>query len=481
MASVRPSAPPGALKAELSPEEDFILTRIDRRRSVREIAEMSGLSEEYVAHVVNGLVERGALEHAPPDEPPSRAALPADESGAYTYQALDQALPEDAPTAALGDLGLPELIPLGPVTVPPQHIPGEADTTARLVPLDENGNPLEDEGQWGDQYDGALPEPEYLGPVDDSEGQPLSNEDAQRYAEAFASADGSESESSDSSEQSSTQDQFGVVEIPSQSDYPPEDQPEPLPEEEEAPKEKEPEGAEKADDEKNYRKIFESKYHKLAPDVRAGLAAKATGPDLSALCLDPDPKVIAAVMTNALFGLAHARLIAFYHRTPSGLDHVATQPQLIRDGLVFRRLIRNPQLGQATLRRILQPKRLIEIYKAAIDRELPELSRQGARGLLRSKFAAQSNPEERAELLVNTEARCLIVMTGNTIDARTTQILCGRQTYSALFVQNVARFPAAPPALLAHLAKIPFVKRNAALKKVLMQHPNMPGDVKRGM
>jgi hypothetical protein len=472
MASVRPSAPPGAPNAELTPEEDFVLARIDRRRSVREIAQMSGMPEERVSNIVNGLVARGALEHAPPEEPPSRAALPADESGAYTYQALGEPLAEDAPTVSYeGDLGLPELIPLGPVTVPP-----EADTTARLIPLDENGNPIAEE-QWGQHYeDQALPEPEYLGAVDENESQPVSNEDAQRYAEAFAKA-------SDSAEPGSMQEEFGVVTIPSQSDYP-EEQPEPLPAEAEAPKEEkepEPEGAEKADEEKNYRKIFETKYHKLAPDVRAGLAKTAIGPDLSALCLDPDPKVIASVMTNATFGLAHARLIAFYHRTPSGLDHVATQPQLVRDGLVFRRLIRNPQLGQATLRRILQPKRLVEIYKAAIDHELPELSRQGARGLLRSKFAAQSNPEERAELLINTEARCLVVMTGNTIDARTTQILCGRQTYSALFVQNVARFPAAPPALLAHLAKIPFVKRNAALKKVLMQHPNMPGDVKRSM
>jgi hypothetical protein len=475
MASVRPSTPPGA-PAALTPEEDFVLARIDRRRSVREIAQMSGMPEERVSNIVSGLVARGALEHAPPEEPPSRAALPADESGAYTYQALGEPLPEDAPTVSYeGDLGLPELIPLGPPSAAPAPL-GDADTTARLAPLDENGYVRDDgdAGQWGDQYGEPLPEPEYLGPADGEE--PVSNDDAQRYAEAFATA------KSDSTQPGSMQDEFGVVEIPSQSDYP-EENVEPLPADTAAKEEKEPEpeGAEKADDEKNYRKIFETKYHKLTPDVRAGLAKTAIGPDLSALCLDPDPKVIASVMTNSTFGLAHARLIAFYHRTPSGLDHVATQPQLIRDGLVFRRLIRNPQLGQSTLRRILQPKRLVEIYKAAIDHELPELSRQGARGLLRSKFAAQSNPEERAELLINTEARCLTVMTGNTIDARTTQILCGRQTYSALFVQNVARFPAAPPALLAHLAKIPFVKRNAALKKVLMQHPNMPGDVKRSM
>jgi hypothetical protein len=37
----------------------------------------------------------------------------------------------------------------------------------------------------------------------------------------------------------------------------------------------------------------------------------------------------------------------------------------------------------------------------------------------------------------------------------------------------------APPARLERLAKLPFVRRNAALKKALAQHSNMPGDVKR--
>ena len=38
----------------------------------------------------------------------------------------------------------------------------------------------------------------------------------------------------------------------------------------------------------------------------------------------------------------------------------------------------------------------------------------------------------------------------------------------------------APPALLAHVAKQPFVRKIPPLRKLLLQHPNMPGDVKRG-
>jgi hypothetical protein len=48
-----------------------------------------------------------------------------------------------------------------------------------------------------------------------------------------------------------------------------------------------------------------------------------------------------------------------------------------------------------------------------------------------------------------------------------------------LFIQNLAKFSATPPALLAHLMKQPFVRKNIPLKRLLLQHPNMPGDVKR--
>lgn len=94
--------------------------------------------------------------------------------------------------------------------------------------------------------------------------------------------------------------------------------------------------------------------------------------------------------------------------------------------------------------------------------------------------AAPTSNEARPSLL-RTEARCLPLMTGCTFDAKTTAILCGRPINSAMFVQSIAKFAAAPPALLAHLVKQPFVRKNAGLKKMLMQHPNLPGDAKRSL
>ena len=70
-------------------------------------------------------------------------------------------------------------------------------------------------------------------------------------------------------------------------------------------------------------------------------------------------------------------------------------------------------------------------------------------------------------------------MTGCAFDAKMTGILCGRVYNSVLFIQNLAKFSATPPALLAHLIKQPFVRKLQPLKKLLLQHPNMPGDMKR--
>ena len=100
--------------------------------------------------------------------------------------------------------------------------------------------------------------------------------------------------------------------------------------------------------------------------------------------------------------------------------------------------------------------------------------------MIRPKWQ-QATPEERADLMTRTEARCLMVMTGCTFDAKTTGILCGRPINSAMFVQSVAKFGAAPPGLLAHLFKQPFVRKNPSLKKMLLAHPNMPGDIKRSI
>src|SRR5262249_25588755 len=151
--------------------------------------------------------------------------------------------------------------------------------------------------------------------------------------------------------------------------------------------------------------------------------------DLMALCHDADPQVISAVLSNRRTGLEHARLIAFHHHSQMGLEMVGRRNDFLTDAHVQRRMLANPQLPDTLLTRIVHPKLLTDIYKISISREIPERSRIKSRALLQKRFNLAS-ADERAALLIKTEARCLIQLVDCALDARTTQILCGKTTYS---------------------------------------------------
>jgi hypothetical protein len=127
----------------------------------------------------------------------------------------------------------------------------------------------------------------------------------------------------------------------------------------------------------------------------------------------------------------------------------------------------------------MNPKLMMEVYKVGIDREIPERSRAMTREILRKKFMVASS-DEKASLLFKTEGRCLLLLVSCSLDAHATQILCSKQNYTVLFIQNLARWSASPPSLLAHLLKMQVVRRNVGLKKMLLKHPNMPSEAKRG-
>lgn len=232
-------------------------------------------------------------------------------------------------------------------------------------------------------------------------------------------------------------------------------------------------------DELNYRRIYETRFRELDPGLRQQAALHCSGgPELYALCLDPAPEVIAALLDNAHFGLAHARVVALHHKTPSGLELLARRAQLLRDQQVQRRLLQNMQTPDNVLDRVLRSKRVLEVYRLSIDRDLPERNRTKVRSRLRHCFA-HAEPEERAAMIIKTEGRCLVALSGCTFDGRTTQILCNQSILSTLFIQNLARFPATPPALIAKLLRSPMVQRQPQLRMLLARHPNAGGEGKR--
>jgi hypothetical protein len=231
---------------------------------------------------------------------------------------------------------------------------------------------------------------------------------------------------------------------------------------------------------REYQKIYETVFRPMPKDERVAAALSADGSNLFALCLDPDPGVINSVLTNPKSSMDHARMIAVHHRTGVGLDLVGRRTDFVSDAQVQRRLLRNPQLPDNLLRKIISPKLLTDVYKIAVNREIPERSRVMTRELLQKKFMLAS-PDERAALLIRTEGRCLVLLVNCALDARTTQMLTSKTSYTVLFIQNLARWSATPPALLTHLLKQPIVRQNIGLKKQLLKHRNVPSEVKRNL
>jgi len=239
----------------------------------------------------------------------------------------------------------------------------------------------------------------------------------------------------------------------------------------------EDEGAEAAAG--TFRQLFERRLHPLAADERSRLARDAVDPELSALCFDSVPAVIHSVMENTRVGLAHARLIARHHANPVGLEALCGRAAFASDAGVRRWLVRNPQFPASLFRRLWAGRRLMEQFKVAVDRDVPEGTRRTARELLRSRFTT-APAEERVELILLTEGRVLGALSGMPVDGKTASLLCGRVYRSPMLIQNLARWSAAPPVLIAHLLKQEAVRRQPQLRQLLQRHPNAPADARRG-
>lgn len=220
-----------------------------------------------------------------------------------------------------------------------------------------------------------------------------------------------------------------------------------------------------------HRQLFETRLHAQPVDARVALARVAEDPELSALCFDPLAEVVRALLDNPRTGGLQARLIAAHHRTAAGLEALGARTALAGDGGVRRALLQNPLLPPGLYRRLWASRRLQEQYLVAVSRDAPEQVRAMARDTLRASFS-QRTGEERAELILATEGRCLASLVGITIDGHTTALLCRRTYVSTLLIQNIARWSAAPPQLIAHLRRQDVVRRNPTLRQLLERHPN---------
>jgi hypothetical protein len=244
----------------------------------------------------------------------------------------------------------------------------------------------------------------------------------------------------------------------------------------EAPAPPVPEAAEASapDSDLSRRALFEQQLQQRPAEARAALAREAAEPELEAYCFDPMPQVIRELLQNRRAGLRHARLVAAHHHTTAGLEHLAANAAFANDPGVRRALLQNPVLPASLFQRLWSPRRLQEQFQVACSHDVPEQTRAMAREALQAGFSRR-NAEEKAELILKTEGRCLLMLGSVTVDGHTTELLCRHTYVSTLLIQNIARWSAAPPKLLAHLLRQEMVRRNAQLRIILERHPNAKG------
>ena len=459
----------------LDRDERFVLARVDGTLSVEQLAGLAGISPGTVESILDRLVSRGAvLKTLPPRSYRGYVeAEPVSAEEAAELPELEIVADDDADADADADdmLAVPVDTSLRPGAKRPTHAAPPVKTVAPITaPIAAPAPPLLYlASQSLANTDGA--ELEELSDGDDEE-EGLTESAVQMIAGATTQNSEVELEDVDS---------FDDGEMPDLDQLPM-----PVAPDQEAPADKsldakdEEELADLGSD-ASYLRIYASNYKQLTVDQRMVIVNRSTdrlGPP-EAMALDPDPKVIKALFENPYTHLKHARLAAFHHRRGTGLDALAARGDLLRDAQVQRLLLRNPITGDGLVRRILQPRRLGDVFKTTLDREVPDKTRVTARNILRSNFTKASS-EDKFSLIWNTEARVLATLVGCTIDARTTATICGKPVTSIALVSNFARWGATPPAVLAHFLKQNFVRRQANLKKMLLQHPNCPSDAKRG-
>lgn len=436
-------------KLSLSPEEGFVLSRIDGATSVKNLEHLTGLPKARVVEIVSKLVDEGAIGGSP-----SRAAVPAPVSlgpaaAPRQPETVEDALDDEEPvhpdareTAEAEDQEALDVLRAEQALHEAEVLDGEA--------LDEDGEERED-AELDELLHEELDEEELEAAreaLEDAELLEGDEEDALNQDEDFDEDAHEDDDASDENDQEDDDDDDDDDDLVA--------------------------AAEQA----SYRKLYETELRALERDQRIKLASEAEDETLCALCFDADPAVIRAVLENLKTGLKHARLIAAHHRNGVGLDALSRRAELMRDGQVQRLLLRNNQTSDPLLRRLMGHKPLSQLFQLCRGRELTERAKRMARQELRRAFQ-QASADERVALIFTTEGRCLPMLVGLSFDGKTTALLCGRTYVSALLIQNVLRFSATPPPVLVHLAKQSSVRRSPSLKALILQHPNCPTQLKR--
>jgi hypothetical protein len=432
-------------KLPLSGEEGFLLSRIDGSTSVKALTHLTGLPEDRVTQIVGKLAEAGAVSKPnlrAPGKLKSANVSPDHQLPEHTQQDQDPVNDDSDEWTYEYESDEDSVVNDG----------GEGDD------LDDDELLFSSEGESEPEPEGkvATKRPAQDDARDEGDaGEDVAADEGEGSASAEAEDDGSADEDDDDDDKKKKKkkddddDDDGVSE------------------------------ADRAREERNYRKLFETELHQHERDVRVKMASEASGATLSAFCFDPEPQVINAVLENSNTGLEHARLIANHHKNPVGLDALARRSQYLRDPQVQRFLLRNNQTSEPVLRKALAGKPLMQMYRLNVSRENSERAKRVIRREFRRTYQSAQG-DDKVALIFKSEGRCLNMLIGLGFDSKTVSMLSSKTYTSSILIQNLLRFAATPPVVIQHLNKQNSVRRSQHLRKLILQHPNCPSQVKRG-
>jgi hypothetical protein len=127
---------------------------------------------------------------------------------------------------------------------------------------------------------------------------------------------------------------------------------------------------------------------------------------------------------------------------------------------------------------MLDAMTLDQLYHISVSYDMPEEARNNAREVLRKKYV-RCKPQDRFDLIIQTEGQCLQVLSDLKMDDAVIKLLCKLSMDSLLLIQNLTRFKAAPAELIRHVAKQKMVLDIPELERLIREHPNTPRDVQR--
>lgn len=198
--------------------------------------------------------------------------------------------------------------------------------------------------------------------------------------------------------------------------------------------------------------------------------------ELCALCFEPSVQIIIALVRNPKFKVRHARLIAHYHRSTTGLDAMASfRHDLMNDRIVRMLITMNELAGPQVMNAALTSTTPFGVANIAMGHEATAKAKQLARERVQN-ILSSGDVDSVMYLILESGGRILGCLGDRMLPQGVINRLYKMPDISEELASNLARWPGLPHGLIDHLLQQRSVRRNTAIKAKLLTHRNSSRD-----